>query len=688
MPQSSRAALRVILLAAGALAAPALALAEEQPTTVDSVVVTAARNPEDPPVVAQARARLSETPGAVAVVSAESYANRYAPGLADLLRDVPGVYAQKKWGGDTRLSIRGSGIGNSTHNRGTLLAQDGVPFNEADGFGDFQLIDPSIARFTEVYKGGNALRFGGALLGGAINLVTPTGRDAGADNLLRVEGGSYGTLRGHAEAARVWGDWDAFGAVTAQQAEGWRAQSAGQEQHASLNIGRRFGEEQEVRLLIHGGYVHQEIPGSVTLAQALNSPQAANPANRALNYQRDMGSVRGALRTRWRLTPSTVFEGGVYATWKDLDHPIFQVIDQESRNWGAFGRFDWEGELAGRRADAFYGVSFRSGDLDANQWVNRAGSHGPQTAKSRQNARALDVFAEGRVFVTDQIALVAGGAYGRAERDYQSFRLPGAPGTFDLTTGKDDDWLAPRIGLLWQDEAGAQVYANLTRSVEPPNFSALSPTVGGFTPLRPQDAWTGEIGTRGRRGPVIWDVALYRARLEHELLTYTVNAAQGIPAATFNADRTIHQGLEAGLDWTILQGLRLRQTYAWSDFRFEGDVQYGDHRLPVVPEHLYRAELRYEHPSGWFVAPSVEWSLKDTVVDYQNTLRSPSYAVANLGAGWKLAGGLSLFLDARNLFDRRYVSNFGAITDARLVSQAVFFPGEGRSVFGGLTWRY
>ena len=686
MPLFSRAPLRVLLLAAGALATPALA--EEAPTILDSVTVTGARNPEDPPVVANARARLSETPGAVAVVSAESYAARYAPGVADLLRDVPGVYAQKKWGGDTRLSIRGSGIGNSSHNRGTLLAQDGVPFNEADGFGDFQLIDPSIARYTEVYKGGNALRFGGALLGGAINLVTPTGRNAGADNLLRLEGGSYGTLRGHAELARVSGDWDAFAAVTAQQAEGWRGQSAGQEQHASLNLGRRFGEEQEVRLLINGGYVHQEIPGAVTLAQALDNPRAANPTNRALNYQRDMGAVRGALQTRWRLSPGTVFEGGVYAAWKDLDHPIFQVIDQESRNWGAFGRFDWDGELAGRRADAFYGAWFRSGDLDANQWVNLAGSRGTRTARSRQNARALDAFAEGRIFVTDQMALVAGGAYGRATRDYQSFRLPGVAASFDLTTAKAYGWFAPRIGLLWQDEAGAQVYANLTRSVEPPNFGALAPTAGGFTALRPQEAWTGEVGPRGRRGPLIWDVALYRAELRRELLNYQVNPALGIPAATFNAGKTVHQGLEAGLDWTITPGLRLRQTYTWSDFRFRGDVQYGDDRLPIVPEHLYRAELRYEHPSGWFVAPAVEWSPRDTFVDYKNTLKSPSYAVANLGAGWTLASGLSLFLDARNLFDTRYVSNFGAVTDARTVSQAVFFPGEGRSVFGGLTWRH
>ncbi|MDB5455345.1 MAG: TonB-dependent receptor, partial [Caulobacter sp.] len=136
--------------ATAVLLTPALAWAEDAATRVDTVIVTAQPSADDPPVVARARARLSETPGAVAVVSAESYASRFSPGLSDLLRDVPGVYAQKKWGGDTRLSIRGSGIGNSSHNRGVLLAQDGVPFNEADGYGDFQLIDPSIARYTEV----------------------------------------------------------------------------------------------------------------------------------------------------------------------------------------------------------------------------------------------------------------------------------------------------------------------------------------------------------------------------------------------------------------------------------------------------------------------------------------------------------------------------------------------------------
>ena len=146
-----RARRRALLLAATAACLPSLAQADD--ALVDAVVVTANRDPEDPPVVADARKRLSETPGAVAVVSAEAYRDRYAQGLSDTLRDVPGVFAQKKWGDDMRLSIRGSGIGNSSHNRGTLLAQDGVPFNEADGFGDFQQIDPLIARFTRAHPG-------------------------------------------------------------------------------------------------------------------------------------------------------------------------------------------------------------------------------------------------------------------------------------------------------------------------------------------------------------------------------------------------------------------------------------------------------------------------------------------------------------------------------------------------------
>ncbi len=677
---------RALLLAGAAMAAvlssvPAFA-ADEPGVLVDSVIVTGRPDPEDPKVVGDARRKLSETPGAVSVISQESYASRQALALDDILRDAPGVYAQKKWGGDVRISIRGSGIGNANHNRGILIAQDGVPLNEADGYGDSQVADPLTTRYVEVYRGGNALRFGGALLGGAINMVTPTGKDAGFENQVRIDGGSFGLARENIAVARQFGDWDGYGAVTNQTGQGWRSQSQQNIQFASLNLGRSFGEEREVRLILNGSNINQEIPGALTQAQFEDDPRQTAAGNYNLDYQRNQRGLRGSLRTTWRLSDDLLLEGAVYAVWKDLDHPIFQVIDQQSRNYGLFTRLNWDGRIAGLRADAYAGLWLRKGDLDSNFYVNLGTARGAPRSRTLQNADATDLFAEGRLFVTDSLAIVAGGTWGRAGRDFESFAIPGFTSAFHVK--REFEWFAPRVGLLWENEAGLQVFANLTKSVEPPNLGSMSPGGVAFDKIEAQEAWTGEVGARGRVGAFTWDVTAYRAHLDGEMLQFTV--AQGIPASTFNADKTIHQGIEAALDWRFAPGWRLRQTYTWSDFRFDGDVQYGDNRLPIAPEHFYRAELRYENAAGWFVAPSVEWSASDIQVDYANTHQAPSYAILNLGAGWSINDRLKLFVDARNLADVSYVSNTQAVISWKAApGSAIYWPGDGRSVFGGLT---
>jgi iron complex outermembrane receptor protein len=682
--------MKSLLLVSAALlgaALPTLAAAAEDPpaSAVDSVIVTGRRDPEDPPIVGDARQRLSQTPGAVSVISQESYVRREALALDDMLRDAPGVYAQRKWGGDVRISIRGSGVGNASHNRGLLLAQDGVPLNEADGYGDSQAVDPLLTRYVEVYRGGNALRFGGALLGGAINMVTPNGKTAGFENQVRLDGGSYGLARQNLQFARRSGAWDVFVAGTNQKGQGYRPQSQQNIQFGALNIGRSFGRDREVRLIVNGSSIDQEIPGALTWPQFKANPRQPAPANYASDQGRNQRGVRTSLRTTWRLSDSTVFEGAVYAAWKDLNHPIFQVIAQESRNYGAFGRLQWDGQVGGLRADGYAGVWLREGDLDSHFYSNIKGARGALQSISYQNAGASDVFGEGRLFVTERLALVAGATWGTARRDYVSVAVPGIGSTFNLKASKDYDWVAPRVGVIWQDDHGTQVFANLTKSVEPPNFSSMTPTNVGFAPVQAQEAWTAEVGARGRRGPFTFDVTLYRARLDKELLQYTPASAGGsVPAATFNADKTIHQGIEAALDWRLARGLRLRQSYTWSDFRFDGDADYGDNRLPIVPEHFYRAELRYEHPAGWFLAPSVEWSASDIWVDYANTTRAPSYAVLNLNAGWTVNDRVSVFVDARNLTDKAYVSNVQAFVKANAAS-AADWPGDGRSVFGGVT---
>jgi iron complex outermembrane receptor protein len=162
------------------------------------------------PNTSEARAEIDRTPGGVELVPDTAYkASTPSATIKDALDYVPDVFAQPKWGDDTRLSIRGSGLSRNFHLRGLELYMDGIPINTADGFGDFQEIDPTAYRYIEVYKGANALRFGANSLGGAINFVMPTGHDASLFG-ARVDLGSFGFHKLAVRSGGVSGPVDYF----------------------------------------------------------------------------------------------------------------------------------------------------------------------------------------------------------------------------------------------------------------------------------------------------------------------------------------------------------------------------------------------------------------------------------------------------------------------------------------------
>ncbi len=603
----------------------------------------------------------------------------------------PGVYARKRFGAEVRLSIRGSGLSRSYHMRGLEILQDGVPYNLADGAADFQEIDPLIAQHIEVYKGGNGLRFGSATLGGAVNFVTPTAHTAQAENLVRLEGGSYGTARIHTETARILGNTDFFAAMSANYADGFRQQESEESIRFSANLGHRFNDAAETRFYLVSNTVDQELPGTLTLAQAENTPELANPGNIALNQQRNVRSLRIANKTTLTLDESSTLDFGGYAGYKRLYHPIFRVLDQRGPLAGLFGRYNTESLIAGHRNVLTVGGDFSWGEVDAKQYANLSGSRGALLASGTQTSANLKIYAENHFYVVEDVALVGGL---QAIHSYRKFTNDLAPAQSDST---DFTSVSPKAGVLWDVTETAQVYGNVTRSYEPPTFSELvQATVFQFVPLDPQRAVTAEIGTRGTAKNIAWDIAAYRARVKGELINYTVSP--GIPATTFNADETIHQGVEASLTLDLgAWGLRnlpdgdrllFEQAYMYSDFAFDGDTTYGDNKLAGMPPHVYVAALRYKSVSanglGWDIAPKMEWVPDGGYVDYANRLKAPGYTTFGVEGGIDLMKGVRLFVDARNLTDKHYVSTYSNITDAALAATNVFYPGEGRSVFAGL----
>ncbi|WP_315729573.1 MULTISPECIES: TonB-dependent receptor family protein [unclassified Bradyrhizobium] len=647
------------------------------------------------PGTQQATRTIEQTPGAVALVPDTAYKNAPAQTIKDVLDYVPGVFAQPKWGDDTRLAIRGSGLSRNYHLRGTQLYMDGIPINTSDGYGDFQEIDPTAYRYVEVYKGANALQFGANALGGAINFVMPTGRDASWFD-TRLDAGAFGYLRSQVSSGGASGPADYFVTGSAWRQDGYRDHSWGNGERASANFGYQFSPEFETRFYLNANTVRQRIPGEVTKDSALSSPRTAATANVVNDWQRNIDTVRIANKSTIRLD-NTEIDFGVFAVERHLMHPIYQWLDYRYHDYGGFVRAVDDRIIGGHRNRFTVGLNILNGTIDADQFANIGGNKGAQLSSLLQKPENYTLYAENAWYVVPSVSLIAGAQFLHAVRAQQvNFSLNGdVPGTSTFNI------LSPKLGVLWDVDPSWQVFANVSRSGEAPSFGEsvapnfLNPTFPTipFFDIKAQTATTYEIGTRGRRPDVTWDLALYHADLRNELQCFY--SSFGTCNVT-NADRTMHQGVEAGLGVSLFKGLAvhagepdriwLNLAYTYSDFRYVNDATWGNNRLPGAPPHFLRAELLYKHPSGFSVGPNIEWIPQAYYVDSANTLTTEPYLIWGLKAAYDDGRNFSAYVEGRNLGNKAYIAAT-SIIDRATAASTLFNPGNGRAVYAGMRWR-
>nr|WP_247712191.1 TonB-dependent receptor [Qipengyuania qiaonensis] len=635
----------------------------------DPTIIVTGRSSSD-----EAEKRAASTPGGTDIVTHEEYADKSPVSLRDALAFSPGVYLQPRYGQEVRISIRGSGLSRGFHMRGITLLQDGIPINLADDNGDFQELEPIFFDYLEVYRGANALRFGSGTLGGAVNGVTPTGKTA-EGLYLRGDVGSFDTYRGLVSYGAQSGPGDVWAALSYDSSDGDRDHAKRNSLRFHGNVGLQLADTIENRTYASINNINQEIPGALDLETVASEPKTGNFVN---DQARDIDSLRLQNRTRFSFANGQL-DTGVFLNAKSLYHPIFQVVDQESIDRGFYARFDY----ASGPFEFRLGGEARFGDTHSKRFVNIDGERGARTFDAKQDARTANVYGELRYRPVEQLQLIAGGIYADGVREQHQTFNSFMGGATDITGRAEFDAFSPKFGVLFEPSQDIQLFANYSRSVEFPGFIELA-QVASFVNLDPQRAWTFEIGTRGQAGIVEWDLAAYRADIDGELLQFDVGP--DIPASTFNADETLHQGVEAALALNFTEWLKLRQVYQYSDFRFRDDAQYGDNRLPVVPEHVYRAELRLG-TDALHVAPNVEWVPEGAWADYNNTLETDGYALVGLTAGATVTDRIDLFLDARNLFDEKAVGDISAAITATPTS-AIFYPVERRAVFGGVRARF
>ncbi len=274
----------LILLGAVALATPAAAQPPSARPRLEPVIVETERVP--PERTRTDEQELQRVPGGVDLVPQRKIEESRGANLKDALDFVPGVLVRPRFGAadESQLSIRGSGLRNNFHLRGVNVLIDGFPYWQADGFSDFESLELLTTKRIEIYKGSNALRFGGNTLGGALNLVTKTGYDPGPLE-LRIEGGSFGFVKGYVGTGWVWDPFDVYLGVSATEIDGFREHSQQARGRFYSTFGYNLGGGASLRFDLSYVRNEEELPGSLTQRELDRDRTQANPAKRLMEVE-------------------------------------------------------------------------------------------------------------------------------------------------------------------------------------------------------------------------------------------------------------------------------------------------------------------------------------------------------------------------------------------------------------------
>ena len=648
---------------------------------LDEMVIAATREPT----------KVADVPQAITVIPKQEIQEaRRGVSLEETLKFVPGVRVEDELGsgGRTRIVMRGTGTrANSPAGsgvRGVKVLIDGIPKNNAGGSAqDLSNIDLESVDRIEVLRGPTTVLYGNQS-GGVINLVTEEGPATPFIEFRQLVG-SYSLFREHLKVGGQSGNLSYYLAAYRTDQDGYRQNAGWNSTGFNTKIRYAIDDRSNITTVIAFDRNDEHTPGPLTQAAFDADPRQAEPTFLANGVRGVTEELRlGVIYQRQLLQRSSLELTGYYIP-RHLG-PFQQIgvrIPQDFENRGGSARFAYGESLLGLTNRISVGFDYQDTPINTGTFNSKTGA---ALASLEERATTAGAYLLEELSVLPNLVLSAGGRWDWVK--FTSEDLTKAIGVNLRVFRK----VTPRAGITYRPIQQVSVYASYGGGFEAPVIGELRTLPGGAYGfnggLDPQTSDNFEVGSRGGTldERFSYEVALFRQNV-HNL----ISPSGLFPNNSFENLGDVRQsGLELGGQVKLLPGLSLIATYTFSDFSFQNFVSngtdLGGKKLPGVPDHMFAAQLRYKHPSGFLVA--VEGKAASPIqVDNANTFSTPRYAVFNARVAYEFTSGkirAEPFLNVRNFTDQKY-SEFALINDK---GKRYFNPLPPISFYGGLRVGY
>jgi len=641
--------------------------------------------------------RIDEIPAAISVIAKDDIQlGRQQLGLDESLAAIPGLFMQDRYNfaQDLRISIRGFGARSNFGIRGVKILVDGIPETLPDGQGQSDGIDIGSIEQIEVLRGPASSLYGNAS-GGVINITSERGPDDPFVE-MRLSFGEFDFQKFQLKAGGNAGRLNYLVNISDMQYDGYRTHSETESRVLNARFIYEIDNESEFGLVLSA--TDQPLandPGGITLTQAQLDPTSARQQNVAFDAGEALDQQRIGLSYKKSVGERHEIRLRNHYVWRDFANKLpftgGGAVQFDRFFIGVGAVYTYRGELWGRPNILIVGTDIDRQDDDRKRFDNNLGVLGPLVLDQTELVTSIGVFVQNELALSEDLALTVGLRYDEVEFDVEDHFLADGNDSGSRTLGET----SPMIGVVYSLSDATNLYATISTAFETPTTTEFAnPSgAGGFNPnVDPQLATNYEVGIRGTLGERNrYELSLFTIDVEDELIPYEL-AAQ--PGRVFfsNAGKSTRNGAEISVVSQPVEGLRISVAYTYSDFEFDEFLDdngndFSGNALPGIPDDLFRGEVAYTHPSGFYGAIDL-LNVGNFFVNNANSAVNESYSVVNLRFGHvDLRFGdwvLSPFVGVNNLADEQYAAN----VRINAFGGRYFEPAPERHFYGGLSIRY
>ncbi|MGB3877052.1 MAG: TonB-dependent receptor [Shinella zoogloeoides] len=716
---------RARLISTTALAALGIAVAAGEPvaaqeaeetTTLEAVVVTGTKRPQDD----------ASLPVATTILGPENVKPSSLDPVGDVARQTPGTnFMDFGRFGESYMTMRGlSTLGSAMNSLDSVigLSVDGIPTTLSAIGAPFLDVEQ-----VEVLRGPQGTTFGRNAFAGAINVVskpadgtkeTIVSTEIGSDGHAFIEGTTGGWLIDDLVAGRATlrfqkFDGDIPNPITGKDEGG-----------AKLGAARgtlRITPDDSFTIDITGGFSRDTRHNSAFLL--LESPDFpisgadTTPVNR---QQIAHGSIKLTkefepfiltsttsyqdikLHNTGDFTDAFIFSNATGLPPSFFNDPNAQkvVFDDHERIFNQEVRLNSHEDAA---VQWVVGANYFKSDFTTHR-VQDVGSYSPTLNGTFDNAidsETIAAFADAAVPLDERFTLSGGLrlAHDRQTLDanYVSNGFPGTIPAFAQTNSFSDTYLTGRMALSYKWNDRAMSYASVARGYSSGGFEKTT-AYAGFglpsTPFLPATSWTYEIGTKAELTDAIRvsGAIFYNDVKDGQLTGFDPGTL--LPFMTNQAFQSY--GVEANVTATVADGLDFTVGGALINSRLVDVTPQSalagaleGNKVPQVPGFsanlgvTYRTEADALGFAGEFFVGANYQYVGTRYSDIQNSAKMAAYHIVNAELGWE-KDNLKVYAFGRNLLDERPLSY--AFTYAPGTTAA--YIGRGRVVGLGATIKW